>query len=80
MVGFEVTLYGRFWVTPEVVRQLHEVSPKIRMLFLCDKNCPNMENLAQLGHVRKFLKKPFRRAKFLGEVLEMMDHAKTLTA
>jgi hypothetical protein len=23
MAGFEVTLYGRFWVTPEVSRRIH---------------------------------------------------------
>ena|SRR5579872_5410147 len=63
----------------EIVRQLHEISPRVRMLFLYDKTGA-VEDLALTGHVRRFLRKPVRRSKFLGEVLEMMDQPRALTA
>lgn len=64
----------------EIVRQLHEIFPGVRMLFLSDEGDQTVQSLAPSGHIRKLLRKPFRRSKFLGEVLEMMAHPQVLTA
>jgi response regulator RpfG family c-di-GMP phosphodiesterase len=64
----------------EVARQLHEMSPCVRMLFLSDGNPETIPEAESLGHVRRFLPKPFRRSQFLGRVLEMMDQPKALSA
>jgi CheY-like chemotaxis protein len=64
----------------EVARQLHEMSPCVRMLFLSDGNPETARETESLGHVRRFLPKPFRRCQFLGQVLEMMDQPKALSA
>lgn len=64
----------------EVAEQLHALSPRVRMLFLSDGNADAIEESASLGHVRRFLRKPFRRAQFLGRVLEMMDQPKAFRA
>ena len=64
----------------EVARQLHEMSPRVRMLFLSDGNAETISETESPGHVRRFLPKPFRRSQFLGRVLEMMDQPKALSA
>jgi len=64
----------------EVARQLHEMSPRVRMLFLSDGNAETVPETESLGHVRRFLPKPFRRSQFLGRVLEMMDQPRALSA
>lgn len=57
----------------EVAELLHQMPPKVRMLFLSDQNAENLREWDAFGHVRRFLSKPFRRSRFLGRVLEMMD-------
>jgi len=65
----------------EVVRQLHESSPHARMLFLTgDAPASELHNTPSLGHVHRFLAKPFRRSQFLGNVLEIMDQDLVLSA
>jgi two-component system cell cycle sensor histidine kinase/response regulator CckA len=63
----------------EVAEQLHEMSPRVRMLFLSD-NPETPQETAPSGHVGCFLRKPFRRSRFLGRVLEIMEQPKTFTA
>jgi len=63
----------------EVAEQLHEMSPGVRMLFLSD-GADTLPESPSLGHVRRFLRKPFRRSRFLGRVLEMMEPPKALSA
>ena len=64
----------------EVAKQLHEMSPRVRMLFLSDGNPQSIPETESLGHVRRFLPKPFRRSQFLGRVLEMMEQPRALSA
>jgi len=64
----------------EVEKQLHEMSPRVRMLFLLDGVAEGVPETESPGHVRRFLPKPFRRSQFLGRVLEMMDQPKALSA
>jgi CheY-like chemotaxis protein len=64
----------------EVAMLLHEMSPGVRMLFLSEGNADAIQATESFGHVRRFLRKPFRRAQFLGRVLEMMDQPRILTA
>jgi len=63
----------------EVAEQLHEMSPRVRMLFLSD-SAETVPESPSLGHVRRFLRKPFRRSRFLGRVLEIMEQPKALSA
>ena len=64
----------------EIVQQLHEISPRVRILFLCNEDCEMSQSMTESGHVRRFLRKPFRRSKFLGEVLEMTAPQQVLIA
>src|SRR5208283_347742 len=64
----------------EVAKQLHEMSPCVRMLFLSDGNAETFPETESSGHVRRFLPKPFRRSQFLGRVLEMMEQPRALSA
>jgi response regulator RpfG family c-di-GMP phosphodiesterase len=64
----------------EVAKQLHEISPCVRMLFLSDGNPETVPENESLGHVRRFLPKPFRRCQFLGRVLEMMEQPRAMSA
>ena len=57
----------------EVAKQLHEMSPRVRMLFLSDENAESIPETESLGHIHRFLRKPFRRSQFLGRVLEIME-------
>jgi CheY-like chemotaxis protein len=64
----------------EVASQLREISPRVRMLFLSEDNAEAIHESASLGHVRQFLRKPFRRSRFLGRVLEIMEQPRVLSA
>ncbi len=65
----------------EIVRELHEISPNIRMLFLTDEDdTVSVRSMPTLGHIRSVLKKPFRRSQLLGTALEIMDRPAALTA
>ena len=63
----------------EVAQQLHEMAPRVRMLFLSD-DAETLPESRPVGHVRGFLRKPFRRSRFLGRVLEMMEQPNALSA
>jgi CheY-like chemotaxis protein len=59
---------------PEIEQQLHEMYPHIRMLFLSDDNPETVhETDSPAGHLRRVLRKPYRRSRLLGRVLEMMQ-------
>jgi len=65
----------------EIVRELHEISPNIRMLFLTDEeDASSVCSAPTLGHIRAVLRKPFRRSQLLGKALEIMDRPSALTA
>jgi response regulator RpfG family c-di-GMP phosphodiesterase len=65
----------------ELVGQLDAVSPTMRTLFLAnDEEEQFLHGVGASGHIRGFLRKPFRRAQLLGQVLEMMDQPLVLTA
>jgi DNA-binding response OmpR family regulator len=64
----------------DIIRELNDISPRVRILFLCDEDSDTPRDSIVAGSVRRCLRKPFRRSKFLGKVLEMMDRPKVLTA
>jgi response regulator RpfG family c-di-GMP phosphodiesterase len=61
---------------PEIEQQLHEMYPNVRMLFLADEAPEIVEETESRGHLRRVLRKPYRRSRLLGRVLEMMQHPK----
>ena len=58
---------------PEIELQLHEMYPHIRMLFLSDDTPETIHESDSPGHLCRVLRKPYRRSRLLGEVLEMMQ-------
>ena len=63
----------------ELVIQL--ISPEMRTLFLtAESQDEAIHALPRSGRVRGTIRKPFRRAQLLGQVLEMMDRPLVLTA
>ncbi len=66
--------------TPEVEQQLHEMYPDVRMLFLSDDNPETIQETESPGHVRRVLRKPYRRSRLLGRVLEMMQRPRAMGA
>jgi len=63
----------------EVAERLQKMCPRVRMLFLSDgTEAPSEGTLP--GYSRQFLLKPFRRSRFLGLVLEMMERPKAMSA
>lgn len=66
---------------PELAEQLDAISPGMRTMFLTgDGDEESLGASSVSGHNRGFLRKPFRRAQLLGQVLEMMDRPMVLTA
>ena len=66
--------------SPEVEQQLYEMYPHIRMLFLSDDNPETIHETEGLGQIRRVLRKPYRRSRLLGRVLEIMQQPKALGA
>jgi CheY-like chemotaxis protein len=65
----------------ELSRELEGMHPGIRTLFLTEESPEELlHSLPGAGHIRGILRKPFRRAQLLGQVLEMMDRSLVLTA
>jgi CheY-like chemotaxis protein len=64
----------------EVEEQLHEMSPRVRMLFLSDENTETIPATESMGHMRLFLRQPFRRRQFLGQVLDIMAQPRVVSA
>ena len=58
---------------PEIEQQLHEIYPHIRTLFLSDDNPETVHESNSPGQFRRVLRKPYRRSRLLGRVLEMMQ-------
>jgi CheY-like chemotaxis protein len=58
---------------PEIERQLQETYPHIRILFLSDDKSGTFSQIDSPGHLRRVLRKPYRRSRLLGRVLEMME-------
>jgi CheY-like chemotaxis protein len=58
---------------PEIEQQLHEMYPQIRLLFLSDDQPETIHEGSSPGHLRRVLRKPYRRSRLLGRVLEMMQ-------
>jgi two-component system cell cycle sensor histidine kinase/response regulator CckA len=61
---------------PEIEQQLHEMYPHVRMLFLSDDTPETVDETESPGHLRRVLRKPYRRSRLLGRVLEMMQYTK----
>lgn len=66
---------------PAFLECVRSLDPQVRILLLSGREEfePNQSWLTQT-HVRAFLKKPFRRAKFLGSVLQLMEEPLARTA
>jgi CheY-like chemotaxis protein len=64
----------------EIEQQLHEMYPHVRMLFLSDDNPETVHEADSPGHLRRVLRKPYRRTRLLGRVLEMMQHRDAMRA
>jgi DNA-binding NtrC family response regulator len=58
---------------PEIEEEFHEIYPHIRMLFLADDNVDILNESDSPGHFRRVLRKPYRRSRLLGRVLELMQ-------
>ena len=66
---------------PALVREIFECYPHIRVLFTGSHDEPAAIQQAVLeGHSCGYLKKPFRRSRLLGSVLQAMDARLTQTA
>jgi CheY-like chemotaxis protein len=66
--------------SPDVEQQLYEMYPNIRMLFLSDDNPETVHETGASGQVRRVLRKPYRRSRLLGRVLEMMQQPRAMGA
>jgi response regulator RpfG family c-di-GMP phosphodiesterase len=64
---------------PETLQALHDSWPGVRMLFLFSAEGEPAET-GPAGHVRKYLRKPVRRAYLLGTVLKVLDAPSTFAA
>ena len=49
----------------EVERQLHDMYPQVRMLFLADDDPDTVHEAGSVGHIRRVLRKPYRRSRLL---------------
>jgi len=63
----------------ETLQALHEMWPSVRMLFLWAADGDPGE-VGPAGHVRRYLRKPVRRAQLLGTVLKALDAPSTFAA
>ena len=52
----------------EFLEQVQEINPRVRVLVISAKKGP--EAIKKTGNVRAYLSRPFRRAQFLGSVLD----------
>jgi CheY-like chemotaxis protein len=66
---------------PDVVEQLYQSYPNVRILFTANKDeSKKVPQIGRSGHIRAFLKKPFRRSQLLGRVLQVLDSPMVTTA
>jgi DNA-binding NtrC family response regulator len=65
---------------PVLVREICDCYPHVRVLFTGSHDEPAAIQHAVPGHSCSYLKKPFRRSRLLGSVLEAMDARLTRTA
>jgi hypothetical protein len=80
MAGFEVTLYGRIWVTPEGMDVLHNCGPRIEFfhMYECEKLRGEFRNFTRHQADRKLnalidVLLPFLRKKRLKEFSAILD-------
>jgi DNA-binding NtrC family response regulator len=68
-------------ITPGFLECVHSANPRIRVLLISerDPSDPGQSWITQ-ANIRVRLKKPFRRAKFLGSVLEIIGEPLVRTA
>jgi len=64
----------------EVEQELHEMYPRVPMLFLSDDDPEEIHESDRSGHARRILRKPYRRSRLLGRVLEMMETPRVMGA
>jgi CheY-like chemotaxis protein len=64
---------------PETLQALHDSWPGVRMLFLSPAEGEPGE-IGPSGHIRRYLRKPVRRARLLGTVLKVLDAPSTFAA
>jgi CheY-like chemotaxis protein len=66
---------------PDLLEQLYRSYPDIRIIFTASNDeSKNIRQFGRSGHVREFLKKPFRRSQLLGRVLQALDTPLVYTA
>ena len=65
---------------PDLVAQLHQISPTMRVLFLAGELPNDVVRSLKARWRGKCLHKPFRRSQLLGQVLSLMDEPMVLTA
>jgi CheY-like chemotaxis protein len=73
-----IDLPGMRGADRETLQALHDSWPGVRMLFLSAEREPSETGPA--GHIRKYLRKPVRRAQLLGTVLKVLDAPSTFAA
>jgi response regulator RpfG family c-di-GMP phosphodiesterase len=67
--------------TFELLQQVQTANPATRVLLLAGKNeTESISNLSVMPNVRARLSRPFRRAQFLGSVLELASQPLVRTA
>ncbi len=66
--------------TPGFLEQVRSVSPGTRILLVSNRDDFEPASGILPSDVRGFLRKPFRRAKFLGSVLSLIDQPLARTA
>jgi response regulator RpfG family c-di-GMP phosphodiesterase len=65
----------------ELMQCLYGSYPGIRILFTsAGDDSGRVRQIGRPGHVREFLKKPFRRSQLLGRVLQVLDEPLARTA
>jgi len=65
---------------PDLVAQLHQISPNLRVLFLSSDSPNEVVRGVRARWRGRCLLKPFRRSQLLGQVLALMDESLVLTA
>jgi DNA-binding NtrC family response regulator len=67
--------------SPELLRELCEFYPGVRVLFTGSQDESGaIQQSVPAGHSCGYLKKPFRRSRLLGSVLQAMDAPRARTA
>ena len=65
---------------PEFLEQVQNTDPRIRILLISNSKDAQIKNWSATGNIRAHLTRPFRRAQFLGSVLEAAKEPLVRTA